>query len=384
MWLMFEPSLIPDILIPIMVYLPLALAAVVLLISYQFNLFRLFSLSVVFSLWFLLTYFQGASGSFQTPTYALWFSWLLPIIIVALSWAPERGILTIYGMGTWVLLAGVVILSHYVIDTSQYAQVIDARLNLGPSVPLMPLGILIGAMVQQLFRLLRYDNVLDGVLLSILVVIGWFLFTQPQTGVAPFIAMSLIQVLLIWGLIKHSHDMAYRDELTGLPGRRALNEWLKAPGRQYVIAMLDIDHFKKFNDRYGHDVGDDVLKIVASRLAKVTGGGKAFRYGGEEFTIIFTGKEIHQCTPHLEAVREDIAHYKISLREKAKRPKSKAQGKQQRGKGSTGRKISVTISIGVATRQPERNAEAVIKVADKMLYKAKKAGRNCLVAEKSN
>ena len=57
--------------------------------------------------------------------------------------------------------------------------------------------------------------------------------------------------------------MAFRDELTGLPGRRALNERLQRLPRQYVLAMTDVDHFKKFNDTHGHDVGDEVLKLVA-------------------------------------------------------------------------------------------------------------------------
>ena len=101
--------------------------------------------------------------------------------------------------------------------------------------------------------------------------------------------------------------MAYLDELTGVPSRRALREDLMKLGNKYVIAMIDIDFFKKFNDKYGHDVGDDVLKLVASNLVKVTGGGKAFRYGGEEFTILFPSKSINDVMPHLESLREQVS-----------------------------------------------------------------------------
>ena len=197
------------------------------------------------------------------------------------------------------------------------------------------------------------------------------------------IIFSAIQLILIWGVLKHSHDMAYRDELTGLPGRRALNEALKSPGRKYVLAMMDIDHFKKFNDKYGHDVGDDVLKIVASKMALVTGGGTSYRYGGEEFTVLFKGKELQSCIPHLEAVREDIAHYSITLREKTNRPKTNKEGKKKRATARKPKGISVSISIGVAAKTPELTTpEAILKSADKALYKAKKAGRNCLIANK--
>ena len=67
----------------------------------------------------------------------------------------------------------------------------------------------------------------------------------------------------------------------------------------YTIAMVDVDHFKTFNDKHGHDVGDQVLQLVASRLARSPGGGRAYRYGGEEFTLIFPGRTREQALPHL-------------------------------------------------------------------------------------
>src|SRR3989441_13015310 len=84
--------------------------------------------------------------------------------------------------------------------------------------------------------------------------------------------------------------MAYQDSLTGLPARRALNEALLRLGGHYTVAMLDVDHFKRINDHHGHDVGDQVLKMIAAKLAQVTGGGKAYRYGGEGVAGIFAGR----------------------------------------------------------------------------------------------
>ena len=74
----------------------------------------------------------------------------------------------------------------------------------------------------------------------------------------------------------------------------------------YSIAMVDIDHFKRCNDTYGHDTGDQVLRLVASRLARVTGGGQAYRCGGEEFAILFPGKTTIDVLEHLEKLRADI------------------------------------------------------------------------------
>lgn len=189
---------------------------------------------------------------------------------------------------------------------------------------------------------------------------------------------SLIMLMLIAAVAHEAYQMAFRDELTGLPGRRALNERLQRLGRSYVIAMADVDHFKKFNDTHGHDVGDQVLRLVARQLSKIGGGGKAYRYGGEEFTLVFPGKTLEECLPHLEVVRQAIAAYRIQLRDPHTRPQDDKQGRARRA-GSAASHVSVTVSMGVAERGLERrNPEEVLKAADQALYSAKSAGRNCV------
>jgi diguanylate cyclase (GGDEF)-like protein len=201
-------------------------------------------------------------------------------------------------------------------------------------------------------------------------------FDQPMISSLMFSAAA---ISLVIGLLRSSFEMAYRDDLTGLLGRRALNEKLRGLGRHYSIAMLDIDHFKKFNDSYGHDVGDDVLKIVANHIAQVSGSGIPYRYGGEEFCIIFPGKKLKSCTSHLEAVREEIADYKIALRDKKTRPKISKEGANNRSRKAKPKTVSVTISIGIAQKSEQLNqVELVLKAADKALYQAKQKGRNCL------
>ncbi|MBX8494649.1 sensor domain-containing diguanylate cyclase [Pseudomonas cichorii] len=206
----------------------------------------------------------------------------------------------------------------------------------------------------------------------------------PKTFILPFtlnIMCSQVMLMIAAAVAHEAYQMAFRDELTGLPGRRALNERMQRLGRNYVLAMSDVDHFKKFNDTHGHDVGDQVLRLVASKLSKITnGGGKAYRYGGEEFAIVFAGKTLEECLPHLEAIRESIANYEILLRNKDNRPKDDQQGRQKRG-ATASNSVSVTVSIGVAERQPEhRTPEEVLKSADQALYAAKGAGRNCVIS----
>jgi diguanylate cyclase (GGDEF)-like protein len=170
--------------------------------------------------------------------------------------------------------------------------------------------------------------------------------------------------------------MAFHDELTGLPARRALNTALHGLGRHYVIAMLDIDFFKKFNDRFGHNVGDQVLCMVAAHLRRVGGGGRPYRYGGEEFTILFAGKSKEDAIPHLENLRQSIEASQFALRGKNRPKKPPKKLKKIKAQPKT---VSVTISIGVA--EPDKNHSrpvSVMKVADQALYRAKNRGRNCI------
>ena len=175
--------------------------------------------------------------------------------------------------------------------------------------------------------------------------------------------------------------MAFRDALTGLPNRRALEEQLRALEAPYTAAMIDIDHFKIFNDTHGHDIGDQVLKLVAARLGEVGGGGRAFRYGGEEFTVLFPGERIVDTMPHLEATRVAVEAYKMTIRG-ADRPKDKEEGSKRRVAGATDFSrtdllLSVTVSIGVAEPGKRmKTAAEVIKGADEALYRAKERGRN--------
>jgi diguanylate cyclase (GGDEF)-like protein len=186
-------------------------------------------------------------------------------------------------------------------------------------------------------------------------------------------------LIITLSVLRDSYNMAFRDDLTGIPSRRSLNECLHGLGRKYTVAMLDVDHFKRFNDTYGHDVGDQVLKMVARKMMDVGGGGKAYRYGGEEFTIIFSGRQAEDTLPHLEELRTAIADYRLAVRD-SERPKNQQQGKGKRGKPAGRGENSyaaVTVSIGVAESGNELNSAAeVMKAADKALYKAKNKGRN--------
>jgi diguanylate cyclase (GGDEF)-like protein len=187
--------------------------------------------------------------------------------------------------------------------------------------------------------------------------------------------MAASGLVLIIALLQESHQLAFRDQLTGLPGRRALDERLRSVGSGYAIGMVDVDHFKQFNDTHGHDVGDQVLRLVGGRLAEVEGG-VAYRYGGEEFCVLFPASDIAQAERALEAIRASIESYRMAVRG-ADRPKQAEEGAKRRGAAAAEKMLSVTVSIGVATPSEKHRApREVVMAADEALYRAKKGGRN--------
>ena len=188
--------------------------------------------------------------------------------------------------------------------------------------------------------------------------------------------MAAAGAILLASLLQESHRLAFRDELTGLPSRRALEERLHGLGPIYAIAMADVDHFKKFNDTHGHHIGDQVLRLVAARMAHTEGDGTAFRYGGEEFCILFPEHKLADALPQVEKIRAEIAAYQMAVR-RDDRPKDAEMGTRLRSLRSPEKTLSVTVSIGIAEPGEQRATPAeVLIAADRALYRAKEAGRN--------
>jgi len=194
-------------------------------------------------------------------------------------------------------------------------------------------------------------------------------------GLTVHLVLGASEFLLLLSLMEDSYRLAFIDQLTELPGRRALDEMLRNLGDTYALAMVDIDHFKKFNDRWGHATGDQALRMVARKLACVRGSGRAFRYGGEEFTIVFPGVKPEDARPHLEEIRQAVAEEPFGIRSPG-RPTKKGASRPS----SSGKKVHITVSIGLSGPTKSRTeSRDVLKAADKALYRAKKSGRNRVV-----
>ncbi len=199
--------------------------------------------------------------------------------------------------------------------------------------------------------------------------------SYPPSTVIYFTTCGLI---LIFSVMEYSFYVAYIDELTNLPGRRSLNQFLIHLGKRYSIAMIDIDFYKRFNDTYGHNTGDQVLRMVAQKLAAVPGGAKVFRYGGEEFTAIFPGSSARRTFLFMENFRRNVESSPFVIRNKNR---YKTTSENRGGKADADKDIvTITVSVGVASSGKNfKRPETVIKIADEKLYRAKEAGRNIVI-----
>jgi diguanylate cyclase (GGDEF)-like protein len=184
---------------------------------------------------------------------------------------------------------------------------------LSTRIPTVAVLAFVAAVVVLLLRFLLYGKPTESGLLWALLA-TFFSFQAGGVGPAATAYWATAGLILVSSIIENSYLLAYHDELTTLPARRAFNDALLHLEAPYAIAVVDIDHFKTFNDTYGHETGDQVLRLVAAKLANVTGGGRAYRVGGEEFSILFRGKSVKDALPHLEQLRAAIGASRFRVR----------------------------------------------------------------------
>ena len=301
---------------------------------------------------------------------------MLPLDVLVFSFIPERGVFSRYG-GLWFgLLAGetLALWALTAFASPPLARALQVQFThlsfLAHSDVTQP-GLLITGLGLLWFndRLLRgHDAESAAFFLAIVSALPVLHGVDPARSI---LFLGAAGLGFGYAVIQGSWSMAYLDELTGLPGRRALEEQMRQLSGRYAIAMVDVDHFKHFNDRYGHDVGDQVLRFVASRLLQPALIGKPFRYGGEEFCLLYGGRDLAQVRQELEQVRADIESCRFDLRQGGRRTEDTGPGDEPPNM------LSITVSIGAAQHGEHLDEPwTVLKAADKALYDAKHAGRN--------
>jgi diguanylate cyclase (GGDEF)-like protein len=317
---------------------------------------------------------------------------LLPLDFVLISLTQEKGFIfsSIGPAGLLLFVESVIVAVLCRVDSVASAGRVHHPVLAQP----LPFATLIAfgaAAVVLLIRFLLFRKPVESGLLWALAASGVAL-RMGGAGRVPSAYFATAAFILAVSMVETSYLLAYHDELTGLPSRRAFHEALLRLEAPYSIAMVDIDHFKRCNDTYGHDTGDQVLRMVAGRLGRVTGGGRAYRCGGEEFAVVFAGKGTKEVLDPLEQLRASIEASSFRLRGQERRQEARGPDRRNlrtRARTQTGHAIrqlareaaatdlSVTASIGVASASAgSASADEVVKAADKALYRAKAGGRN--------
>ena len=337
---------LPNTLALILPYLPFVIFIIGMGLSWIFHHSREFNLFLLFTVIYisLSHYIWDPQLKVDSQLAYLLLLLLVPINFLLNFLLKERGILNQYGIRRFILLAIQLyfiawLLEHPYPVIKEYLSFTYLKNNiiqLTPiTQPILTATLLSGLIV--LFRLIKTPSMLTaGIFYSLIAVMMALHFYKTPQLTTIFILIA--GLLMLISIIVNAYSLAYLDELTNLPSRRAMNQSISTLGKRYSIAMVDVDHFKKFNDKYGHDIGDQVLKKLASQLRQVRGG-KAFRYGGEEFTVLFPNKNLHEARMFCNELCKKVADSPFMLRNK-KRPKQIKNGEQPQKKQQEAKTIN--------------------------------------------
>lgn len=365
---------LPQLIINAVVFLPVLLSLMAIGLSVHFRRSHVFFYVVLIV---ACNVVLGMGLAETHISYAL-ISFFVPVLLVLLSLFPDKGIVSLRALPSqltliisllFVLLMAhlqPVWLSHVLLTDWLPSRYFDWTSQAQTVVYVSTIAV-ISMMIIYAAQPSTHAAAGLGVLIMLVLQLN---FGGEDRSLHVFSSVALLMCL--YALLQESWRMAYLDELTELPGRRALKDRLQKIGGGYTLAMLDVDHFKKFNDNYGHDAGDAVLRMIAGQLKKVKGGGTAYRYGGEEFTVVFNSKRSEEAIPYLEDLRESIASTPFVVNRASRRNNDKKSNK----KTIKARSVQVTISVGVADSSTPGSPWDILKQADKALYKAKSKGRN--------
>lgn len=319
-------------------------------------------------------------------------TFLLPLNFVIFSFTKERGILSRYGQKQLAIVVVqvlvVILLLRFPVNVisgifnMEYLGILNHRSVFIPQLSIISfefsLLVLASIIIHQ--PSIRQGGFFGGL---IFVFLSFLNFDNPDAFVLFY---ALAGAVIISSIILNSYTLAYHDELTGLSSRRALKQYLMSLGPNYSLAMVDVDYFKKVNDTHGHDVGDQVLRQLAGYLRNAPGGAKAYRYGGEEFTLVYNNKSAAEAADYANQLRRQIEKDSFNIRNTNERPKRTRKHKSsasKKKKQSRMKKLNYTVSIGIAEHSEQHKTPFdTLKVSDKALYSAKQKGRNCVVIAK--
>ncbi|MEM7245387.1 MAG: GGDEF domain-containing protein [Acidobacteriota bacterium] len=332
------------------------------------------------------------SGLAWAITQAPWFSWtqepsatslalVLPLLVGLLAATRELPLLSWRGLVRTGWLVGALLLVGSVLGDHPRLALLGlsegglALARLDPLVALSWTALALGGLAAlRALTHRRRPEAEAGPTLVLTMLAGWCALAVP--AIAPegtwAVGSQLFLLSGTWALGFGLHDLSWRrshlDPLTGLLSRQGLEEGLAQLGRRHAIAVVDLDHFKKVNDRHGHEAGDRVLQAVAGVLRGCPRG-RAYRAGGEEFVLLFPGLDVEQALPLVEQLRGEVKALRVAIPRLPGRKRQPAP-------------LKVSFSAGLASGTGRPDGPAVLAAADEALLRAKRAGRDQVALER--
>ena len=312
---------------------------------------------------------------------------LLPLNLLALSLITERRLLISRELVRLILVLLQVFCLSWIglpenadIAASLESSFVDSRYTAWTPLAQPALVAFGAALVLQTARFVSYRNPVDRGFFWALVS-AFIALHGTRVGWSPTNYLATAGLILIIAAYAEVYQSTYYDELTGLRGRVALDQALFNLGSRYAVAVIDVDGLKSINEAHGYAVGDQALRMVATKLATMAGNGDAFRSDGNRFTVIFRNTSVTDAVPHLEELRQAVAASPITLRTATRFFRKLLRPAME---GSSPAQLSVTVSIGAAERDERRaTQDQVMKAVDVALARAKSDGRNRVRARTS-
>ncbi len=305
-------------------------------------------------------------------------SLLLPLNLLALSLITERSLLISREIVRLIL----VLLQVFLVSWIGLPENVDVAAALESSfiapqytawtpvaqAPLLAFG---AALALQAARFVSYRNPVDKGFFWALVS-AFLALHGTRAGWSPTNFLATAGLLLIIAAYAEIYQSTYYDELTGMRGRPYWNQAVANLGSRYALAVIDIDGMTHLNQTQGQAVGDQILRIVARKIARLIGEDNAFRYDGNRFAVIFHDQSVIDVLPHLEELRKAFDASPVTLSARTRLFRKPAPPTQ----------VPVTVSIGAAERDVRRTTpDQVMKAVETALARAKHDGRNQVKAQ---
>jgi len=382
-----RPGIAPDFIQPYIGALAVLVLAVGIFLAWHYKRSRIVFPLLVLAVADLALRWLANGDALRSPTGSAVIGTLgvlVPLNLAGSSLLAEKSLLTVHSLKRLLPLLAQVVVAGLVVDrwpstpqTWLDHRFLDAGWTAWTALPQMAVAAFAFATFFLIIRCLWRQDPLDAGLVWA-VAAAFAALNGVSRGWAPTAFFTTGGWVLIGSLMEATGRTRREDDLTGLPGPLALRDVLQQLGGDYVAALVSVDHFKHLKRTFGREVADQVLRMIATQLGRVSGGGTVFRHGRETFVILFSEIPAEEAVPHLDAVRRAIASYCFVLRG-PRRPRKKPAAQTS----PTGPRvvITVTVSIGVAARQHHhRHAKHVLRASGNALRHAIATGRNQVIA----